>query len=54
MSTEQEPLCVHHDEERRMRLHSLHSDASRPDQVVGLYECPECGYQQRVLMETAA
>ena len=54
MSTEQEPLCAHHEEATRMRLHSLHSDASRPDEVIGLYECPECGHQQRVPMETAA
>lgn len=37
-----------------MRLQSLHSDASRPGEVVGLYECPDCGYQQRVPVETAA
>ncbi len=37
-----------------MTLHSLHSDASRPSQVVALYECPACGHQVRVPMEPAA
>ena len=34
-----------------MRLLSLHSDAARPDTVVGLYECPECGHERRVPIE---
>ena len=54
VSREHRPLCAHHDEATRMELHSLHSDASRPGEVVGLYECPECGHQQRVPVETAA
>jgi len=37
-----------------MRLRSMHSDSSRPDTVVGLYECPECGHERRQPIETAA
>jgi hypothetical protein len=26
----------------------MNSDDSRPDMVLGLFECPECGHEQRV------
>jgi hypothetical protein len=35
-----------------MRLRTLHSDSSRPDVVVGLYECPECGHERRAQITT--
>ncbi len=35
-----------------MQLRTLHSDSSRPDTVVGLYECPECGHERRLPIET--
>jgi hypothetical protein len=54
MRTEQEQLCPRHEVEMRMRMRSLHSDVSRPDQVVALYECPECGHERRVPVEPAA
>jgi hypothetical protein len=31
-----------------MSLRSIHSDAARPDTAVGLFECPECGFERRV------
>jgi hypothetical protein len=40
-----------------MQLRTLHSDSSRPDTVIGLYECPECGHERRLpirVEETAA
>ncbi len=36
-----------------MQLRTLHSDSSRPDTVVGLYECPECGHERRQPIGTA-
>ncbi len=48
------PFCIRHDGDVRMTLRTLHSDASSPDRVVGLYECPECGYERRLPMEHAA
>lgn len=30
-----------------MSLRSLHTDSTRPG-LLGLYECPDCGYEQRV------
>ena len=37
-----------------MRLRTIHSDSSRPDRLVGLYECPECGYERRLPIEPRA
>jgi hypothetical protein len=34
-----------------MELRSMHSDASRPDVVVGLFVCPECGHETRRPLE---
>lgn len=30
-----------------MELSSMHSDANRPDQLVGLFVCPDCGFEVR-------
>jgi len=35
-----------------MRLRTMHSDSTRPDTVVGLYECPECGHERRQTIRT--
>ena len=48
------PDCERHDHPLPMQLRTLHSDSSRPDTVVGLYECPECGHERRQPIETAA
>ena len=37
-----------------MTLHSLHTDAARPAQLVGMYACPDCGHERRVLIEREA
>ena len=47
MTHEGAPQCEHHDDRVAMELRTLHSDSSRPDTVVGLYECPQCGHEQR-------
>jgi len=39
--------CAHHDPEVRLVLRTLHSDSHRPDQLVGEFECPECGDRRR-------
>ncbi len=54
MSVEKAPVCPQHGGDVEMRLRTLHSDAIRPDVLVGLFECPECGAERRVVLETAA
>ena len=51
MDHEGAPSCERHDDKVPMRLRSMHSDSSRPDTVVGLYECPECGHERRQPIE---
>ena len=46
------PQCERHDQQVPMQLRTLHSDSSRPDTVVGLYECPQCGSERRLPIET--
>ncbi|HLZ95521.1 MAG TPA: hypothetical protein VKT20_09360 [Candidatus Dormibacteraeota bacterium] len=53
MAHEDAPTCERHESEVPMRLRTMHSDSSRPDTVVGLYECPECGYERRLPIEAA-
>jgi len=31
-----------------MSVRSLHSDRSAPQQVLGVYACPECGAERRL------
>lgn len=54
MTVDTAPLCGRHEDGREMRLRTLHSDASRPDVLFGVYECPECGHEQRLVIEPAA
>jgi hypothetical protein len=54
MSPEQAPVCARHDADVQMSLRTLHSDAERPGELFGLFECPECGFERRVPMEAAA
>jgi hypothetical protein len=51
MDHEDAPSCERHDDKVAMRLRSMHSDSSRPNTVVGLYECPECGSERRLPIE---
>ena len=52
MSHDDAPSCERHEASVQMQLRTLHSDQSRPDTVVGLYECPECGYERRLPIRT--
>jgi hypothetical protein len=31
-----------------MRLRTLHSDQSAPDELIGVYVCPQCGRERRL------
>jgi hypothetical protein len=42
-----EPLCPRHEAEVPMRLRSLHTDSTRPGQLLGLFVCPDCGDERR-------
>jgi hypothetical protein len=48
------PTCARHEHEIRMDLRTIHTDASRPDEVIGHFECPECGFERRMPMEMDA
>ncbi len=52
MTHEDAPDCERHEEKVQMRLRTMHSDSTRPQVVVGLYECPECGHERRLAIET--
>ena len=53
MTHEDAPICERHESDVQMRLRTMHSDSSRPDTVVGLYECPECGHERRLPIEAS-
>jgi len=36
-----------------MSLRTMHTDANRPGQLVGLYECPDCGDERRLPIEAS-
>jgi hypothetical protein len=42
------PVCARHEGEVSMRLRTLHTDSARPEQLLGLFECPDCGDERRV------
>jgi hypothetical protein len=48
MGTEDAPVCIRHDDGVAMSLRTLHSDQSAPEQVLGVYSCPECGSERRL------
>ena len=48
MGAEDVPLCPRHDDGVAMSLRTLHSDQSAPEQVLGVYSCPECGSERRL------
>lgn len=54
MSQDEAPFCTRHEEGVRMDLRTLHSDSSRPSELVGLFECPECGHERRLPLGVAA
>jgi hypothetical protein len=52
MISEEAPACDRHDSDVSMQLRTMHSDATRPDVLVGLYECPECGHERWLPIKT--
>jgi hypothetical protein len=52
MTYDEAPACDRHESVVPMRLRTMHSDSSRPDTLVGLFECPECGYERRLPIRT--
>jgi predicted RNA-binding Zn-ribbon protein involved in translation (DUF1610 family) len=48
MSIDDSPVCARHEGDVAMRLRSMHSDNIAPDQLLGLFECPECGHERRL------
>jgi hypothetical protein len=46
------PACDRHEGKVSMELRTMHSDESSPDVVLGLFECPECGYERRLPIQT--
>ena len=53
MSYADAPACERHDAVVSMQLRTMHSDVSRPDVVVGLFECPECGHERWLPIKTS-
>jgi RNase P subunit RPR2 len=35
-----------------MRLRTLHTDSAFPGQLLGLFECPDCGHERRFPIES--
>ena len=54
MTIDQAPTCARHDVEVKMDLLTIHTDAKRPDEVIGHFECPQCGFERRVPLQVAA
>jgi hypothetical protein len=46
-----EPLCPRHETGVPMRLRSLHTESTRPGQLLGLFVCPDCGEERRHPLE---
>ena len=53
MTYEEAPACDRHEARVPMQLRTMHSDSSRPEVVVGLFECPECGHERRLPIRTS-
>ena len=47
------PTCGRHEGDVSMRLRTLHTDSARPGQLLGLYECPDCGDERRWPMDSS-
>lgn len=46
------PVCARHDGDVSMRLRTLHTESGRPGQLLGVFECPDCGDERRLPVET--
>ncbi len=53
MTYQDAPFCERHAAREAMQLRTMHSDASNPDVVVGLFECPECGHERWLPIKTS-
>jgi hypothetical protein len=53
MTYEEAPACERHDARVPMELRTMHSDASQPEVLVGLFECPECGHERWLPIKTS-
>jgi hypothetical protein len=53
MPYEEGPTCARHESSVPMSLATIHTEATHPDEVVGLFECPQCGYQRRLPLRMA-
>jgi hypothetical protein len=53
MTYEEAPACQRHDASVSMQLRTMHSDSTRPDVLVGLFECPECGHERWLPIKTS-
>jgi hypothetical protein len=53
MDPEDAPACERHTASVTMQLRTMHSDVTRPDVVVGLFECPDCGHERWLPIKTS-
>ena len=54
MTLDDGPVCARHEDGVPMSLRSIHSDVHRPELAVGLFECPECGFERRLPLKVRA
>ena len=52
MAFEETPACDRHNATVSMQLRTMHSDVTKPDVLLGLFECPECGHERWLPMKT--
>ena len=53
MTYDEAPDCERHESKVPMTLRTMHSDAGAPNELVGLFECPECGHERRLPIRTS-
>jgi hypothetical protein len=53
MTLDGAPACDRHEPSAEMELRTMHSDVSKPDVVVGLFECPDCGHERWLPIKTS-
>ena len=54
MTLDGAPACDRHESTLvALQLRTMHTDSARPDVVVGLYECPECGHERWLPITTS-
>jgi hypothetical protein len=52
MTYDDAPACERHEAKVAMKLRTMHSDSNEPGVLVGLFECPECGHERRLPIQT--